>query len=225
MFIPFAFNNLSGVAKMTATTTATIVSVGTPIVSQSTSSNSSSSNSCSLTAKYIVNGVQEMGTSAINSNINCSKAVGDTLTINYDPNHPSSWSSDTKTLGSFLNVFFFAGLLVTIVSFITFIIRLVSIIFGWKLLKGGRALAKSLPEGTNLATITEEIKQHFKGSVFGLTTPMFQSQTAVQPSVVQSTGVALPIIQPPSPMPLSQPAASVNPAPLPNPPTEPTKPS
>jgi len=208
MFVPLIVNNLTGLAKMTATTTATVVSVGDPVVSQSTSStsqNSSGSSSCSLTTQYIVNGIEQTGTSAISSSGNCSKAVGSTLTINYDPANPSAWASDTETIGWFVNIFFYIGLLAVILSFFTFIIRLFSIIFGWKLLKSGRALAKSLPEGTNLATIVEEIRQRFKGSIMGTAAPVFQPGNSAPTSAAQQ-------------------APPIDPEPQPNPPTKPTNP-
>ena len=60
------------------------------------------------------------------------------------------------------------GAIVAVTSLVTFAIRLLSIIFGWKLLKSGRALAKTLPAGTDLSTIKNEIKQNFAKSVFGM---------------------------------------------------------
>lgn len=67
-----------------------------------------------------------------------------------------------------MKIFPFAGDFIAVVSLFTFTVRLFSIIFGWKLLKNGRALAKTLPAGTDLATIQNEIRQNFAKTVFGM---------------------------------------------------------
>lgn len=172
MFVPSFFNSVTGINKMTATTSATVAAVGAPVVSRSSNqnssntSNSSNSSACSLTAKYTVDGKDYTKQSAASSSSNCSMSQGQAFTINYDPQNPGSWASDVKTLGLVMSLFFWAGLVVVLTSIVTFFIRLLSIIYGWKILKSGRALAATLPAGTDLNTMINEIKQHFTGSLF-----------------------------------------------------------
>ena len=165
---PTFFGNLSGINKMTATTNATVVSVGQPQVSTSSSANSThTSSSCSATVRYSVNGKQYVQTSSVSSSSMCSYTPGGVVQINYNPNNPGQWASDVKTIHTILKLFFWAGLVVVLSSLVTFFIRLFSIIFGWKLLKNGRSLAKTLPPGTDLTTAIDQIKHEFKTSLFG----------------------------------------------------------
>ena len=165
MFIPTFFGSISGINDMTATTSATVVSVGQASYTRNT--NGSNSAACPLTVSYSVNGQEYTKPSSMSSSNYCSLTAGQTITINYNPANPGSWIYGAKTINSFLQIFFWAGLLVVISSIITFFIRLFSIIFGWKLLKDGRKNAASLPAGTNLQTMINEIKQNFTASIFG----------------------------------------------------------
>lgn len=165
MFIPTFFGNVTGINQMTATTSATVVSVGQATYTRN--NNGSSSASCSLTVSYSVNGQQYSNPSSISSGNYCSLSQGQVITVNYNPASPGSWVYGAKTISNILQIFFWAGLLVIISSIITFFIRLFSIIFGWKLLRDGRKNAANLPPGTNLQTMIEEIKRNFTSSVFG----------------------------------------------------------
>ena len=165
LFVPVFIGNISGINSMTATTSATVVSVGIP--SPTTSSNANGGTACSLTVSYSVNGTQYTKPSALNSSSNCALTQGQVITINYNPANPGSWAYGTKTIGMFLWIFFGVGILIIIASAITFVIRLLSIIFGWKILKDGRKNAAALPADTNFQTMVEEIKKNFVGSVFG----------------------------------------------------------
>ncbi|HET7320484.1 MAG TPA: DUF3592 domain-containing protein, partial [Candidatus Saccharimonadales bacterium] len=169
MLAPTFFGNVTGINKLTATTNATIVSVGQPQVSQTRNSNgtTSTSSSCSATAKYTVNGKTYTQQSSMSSSGMCGFTVGATIPINYDPANPGNWGSDIKTVKTIFKVFFWAGLAVVVSSIVTFLIRLASIIFGWKLLKNGRALAKTLPPGTDLSGTIKQIEHEFKTSLFG----------------------------------------------------------
>ncbi len=159
--------NLFGINKLTATTTATVVSVSQP-TSTTSSDNSSSDVSCTPQAKYTVNGNEYTQTSSMGSSSACSLTSGQTISINYDPNSPGAWAYDLNALKTVLQIFPVVGAIIVITSLVTFVIRLVSIIFGWKLLKSGRALAKTLPAGTDLSTIINEVRQNFAKSVFGI---------------------------------------------------------
>jgi hypothetical protein len=146
---------------MTATTNAVVVSMTTE---RSTSQNSGTA--CSLIVRYTVAGKEYTQPSSISSGGNCALSAGQTIPINYNPQNPGSWVYNLKSITMFLSIFFWAGLLFAVTSFITFIIRLLSIIYGWKLLQQGRTLAKSLPQGVSLGGLIEEIKQNFTGVVF-----------------------------------------------------------
>jgi len=165
MFIPTIFGGITGINSMTATTSATVVSVGAPNYTRS--SNGSSSAACPLTVTYSVNGQAYTNQSSISSGNYCSLSQGQVLTVNYNPAQPGAWVYGAKTISNILQIFFWAGLLVLISSVITFFIRLFSIIFGWKLLRDGRKNAAALPPGTNLQTMIAEIKQNFTSSIFG----------------------------------------------------------
>lgn len=162
MFVPGFFGNITGANNMTATTNATVVSM-TPLESTS----SRSGNPCSLNVQYTVAGKVYTQPSSMSSSDNCTLTAGQTIAISYNPHNPGAWAYNLKSSSMSLGLFFWGGLLVTITSFVTFIIRLLSIIFGWKLLQSGRALAKTLPQGVSLGTLIQEIKQNFTGSIFG----------------------------------------------------------
>lgn len=172
-----------GINKMTATTTATVVGVSQPTYTN-TGNNNNSSGSCTPTAKYTVNGKEYSQTSSSGSSSACSLTQGQTININYDPNNPGRWAYDLNTVKTVLKIFPIVGAIVAITSLVTFGIRLLSIIFGWKLLKNGRALAKTLPPGTDLSTIKNEIRQNFAKSVFGM--GGFNQTPTPQPAVAQT---------------------------------------
>jgi len=176
MFVPTFFGNLSGINDMTATTTATVVSVGQ--ASYTRDSNGTRNALCPMTIKYSVNGKEYTSGSSMQSSDYCSFSEGQNITINYNPNNPESWIYGSKEIGFLLQTFFWVGLLVLISSIITFLIRLFSIIFGWKLLKDGRKNAKNLPPETNLQTMIDEIKQNFTASIFG-----FGNATGYMPEI------------------------------------------
>jgi len=165
MFIPSFFGNISGINDMTATTSATVVSVGQ--ANYTRNSNGGSSDSCPMTATFSVDGKEYTNQSSMSSSEYCSFSPGQVITINYNPNNPGAWVYGAKTVNNLLQIFFWAGLLALISSIITFFIRLFSIIFGWKLLKDGRKNAANLPAGTNLQTMIDEIKRNFTASIFG----------------------------------------------------------
>lgn len=184
LFIPTIFGSLTGISKLTATTSATIVSVSQH---QTTSTNSNgtrqTTTSCSAVAKYTVNGIQYTRQSSFDSSSLCSLGQGDTTQIYYNPNNPGQWGTDVKTIGLFLKIFFFAGILVIISSLFLFIVRLLSIIFGWKILKSGRKLAKTLSPGTDLTTVIKQMENSFKTTLFGFESGgmMPQNPMAMQP--------------------------------------------
>ena len=165
MFMPTFLGNISGINNMTTTTSATVISVGP--VNYTRNSDGSSNTSCSLTANYSINGQEYTNRSSISSSSYCALSAGQTITINYNPANPGQWVYGAKTISSFLQIFFWAGLFVLISSIITFFIRLISIILGWNLLQDGRKNAANLPPGTNLQTMIEEIKRDFTSSLFG----------------------------------------------------------
>ena len=169
MFIPTIVGNVTDLNHMTASTSATVAAVG-PASYSASGTNHTQTASCPLTVSYSVNGQTYSSQSSFSSSGYCSLSTGQTITINYDPASPNSWIYGAQTIGLFVQIFFWAGLLVLISSIITFFIRLFSIIFGWKLLKDGRKNAASLPAGTNLQTMIDEVKKDFTASIFGFGT-------------------------------------------------------
>lgn len=188
-FVPTFVNNVSGVNKLTSTTSATVVSVGQPQVSSTTNSNGthSTSSTCSATVKYTVNGKEYTQAPIITGSDMCGFTPGRTVQINYDPNNPGAWATSVGSLKTFLSVFKWAGVFIIVMSFFTFLVRLASIIFGWKLLRSGRALAKTLPAGTDLSLAIKQIEHEFKTSLFGfgggLPTPVQSQPPVPQPTV------------------------------------------
>lgn len=214
------FGNLMGINKLTATTTATVVGVSQP--STTTDSDGSSSSSCTAQAKYMVDGKEYTQTASSGSSSACSLTAGQKIDINYDPNNPGAWAYDLATVKTVLKIFPIVGAIVAITSLFTFIIRLLSIIFGWKLLKSGRALAKTLPAGTDLSTMKNEIRQNFAQHLFSFgsgnvqpLTQQAQPQVAAQPPAVPQQ----PISTPPYTAPQTQPQPTVQPTETPKPPT------
>ena len=162
------FAGLFGLNNMTAVTTATVTNVIQPNTSYNTNSNSQPT--CTAQASYSVNGKEYLQTGLIGSSSICSLIAGQTIQINYDPNNPGSWGYEVETTKTILKIFPLVGIVILISSIITFIIRLLCIIFGWKLLKNGRTLAKALPPETNLSTIKNEVRQNFAKYLFGFGT-------------------------------------------------------
>lgn len=161
--------NIFGINRLTATTTAKVVSVSQPsITSSDPNSNNNSGGSCFVQATYTVDDKEYTQTASSGSSSACALTVGQEISINYDPNNPGSWAYDLATVKTVLMAFPLVGAFVVLTSLFTFAVRLVSIIFGWKLVRNGRALAKTLPAGTDLSTIKNEIKQNFAKSVFGM---------------------------------------------------------
>ena len=169
IFAPVLFK-FTPQAKMTAKTTGTIVSVSQPQVQTTTNSKGqqSTSSSCTVVAKYVVDGKTYSVQSASGSSSNCSLVAGDTVNVNYNPNNPGSWDSNLNTLKTVVKIFFWAGIAVTILSGIGFIVRLFVVWFGWRLIQRGRSIAKTLPNGGNLASMIENIKSEFKNNIFGV---------------------------------------------------------
>lgn len=201
---PTIFGNISGINKLTSTTNATVVSVGQPQQTTTTDSNGNkqTSSSCDAVASYTVNGQQFSKTSSYGSSSLCGLSTGQSIQINYNPNNPGQWGTEVKGISSLLKIFFYVGIFTVIVGIITFVIRLLSIIFGWKLLKSGRTLAKTLPPGTDLKTAINEIENSFKTSLFGFkggatvnqqglgVTPAIQNQ---QPMTTQPVAPTQPV--------------------------------
>lgn len=180
ILVPTFFNNISGIKDMTATTTATVVSVN------------NSESACSVTAKYFVNGTEYNQTSSSASSGNCSLTKGSTIQINYNPSSPGAWDTSTKSYNLIMTLFVILGVIAIISGIVTFIIRLLSIIFGWKLLQHGRKLAKELPEGTNIETVINEIKQEFSKTLFN-----FSGQTNIPSQTVQNLNTPMQQLQQP----------------------------
>lgn len=196
LFVPTIFGNITGINKMTATTTGTVVS-NSQQQSTITGTNGQrqTSTTCSATAKYTVNGKEYTQQSSMSSSGMCALATGQSVQVYYNPSQPTQWATDVKTVGNILKLFFWAGIVVIIVGIFTFCVRLLSIIFGWKLLRNGRALAKTLPSGTDLSTVVNEIKQEFSKHVFSfgsLAAPMPQAATATTVPSVPAAGPTAP---------------------------------
>lgn len=188
MFVPTLFGNITGANKMTAQTNAQVVSVGAP--QTTTDSDGDTSTTCGLTVKFTVDGKDYQGPASSNSSSNCNKQVGQNISIDYNPADPSQWMTDRQMMMSFLGIFFFVGLFILLTGVVTFFIRLLSIIFGWKLLMSGRRLAKTLPSGIDMGAMINDIKRDFTKIVFGFNdgapaTPV--AQPTAQPTQQQAT--------------------------------------
>jgi hypothetical protein len=170
-------SNMMGINKLTATTTATVVSVNQSTVKDT---DGNSSQSCTARARYTVGGKDYTQNAIGGSSSSCSLTPGQTIQINYDPNNPGAWGYDINTVKTVLKLFPLVGAIVAITSLFTFVIRLLSIIFGWKLLKSGRAQAKTLPAGTDISTMINEIRQNFAQHLFGLGSNTFQPKASTQ---------------------------------------------
>lgn len=168
MLVPTFANNITNVKNMTAMTSAEVVSIS---YASESGPDGTVSRSCSFMASYTVDGREYRRQSLMSSSSYCSLSEGQLIDINYDPSNPGSWIYDVKSFSMVLGIFFWIGLIFLVSSIVTFAIRLVSIVFGWKLLRAGRKNASNLPEGINLQAMIVEIKQNFIGSVFGFGRP------------------------------------------------------
>ncbi|MDL2363178.1 MAG: DUF3592 domain-containing protein [Patescibacteria group bacterium] len=191
LFVPVIFNSISGINKMTATTTATVVSI-----KQEPSTDGSSGSACSAVTKYSVDGKQYQQPSSYSSSALCGLAVGTDVPINYNPDKPGSWGYNVSGITNIVKIFPFAGALAIIGSLITFVIRLASIIFGYKLLMDGRKRAKTLPQGTDLSALIAQVRHEFQTNIFHqgnsmnpltqFTDPVPQATTPIVSSPVQA---------------------------------------
>lgn len=168
LFVPTFFGNVTGINQLTAKTQATVLSVNRQ---QSTSTdangNAQTNTTCTAFAKYTVNGKQYTQQSSFGSSDQCSLSAGQTTQISYNPNNPAKWGTGVDTIKKIMKFFPWVGIFIMLSGLVTFLIRLFSIIFGWKLLRSGRALAKTLPNGEGIGDKAKEIEQAFKKSVFG----------------------------------------------------------
>ncbi len=190
ILVPGFIGNVTNIKNMTETVPAVVVSVGDMVRSNSSSGDDIST--CSLAVHYTVDGQEYEKPSSMSASNYCSLSAGQTIVVNYDPNNPGSWGYGTKTVSTILNIFFWVGVFALISSIVTFFIRLFSIIFGWKLLRDGRKNAATLPSGTNLGTIINEIKQNFVSSIFAFggtqnSITSMLTQNTVSPTIQKQT--------------------------------------
>ena len=168
LFAPTLYNH-SAQAKMTSQTTGTVVSISAPVTNTTTDKNGThTTTTCTLVAKYNVGGKDYNGTTASGTNSNCSQVAGNTINLYYNPNNPTSIDTSIGTLKTVVKIFFWVGVVIIITGTISFLFRLFAIWFGWKLFRRGRSIAKTLPNGGNLASMISSIKDEFKKNVFNV---------------------------------------------------------
>lgn len=219
LFFGGLFFNLLGAQNLTADATGQITAIGAPQTHTDTDSdgNKSTSTTCSMTVQYTVSGKEYTRPTKSESSGNCNTAVGNSIAIKYDPANPNDFdtASTVNTINTIKKFTPFIGLFVLLSSGVVFTIRLLSIIFGWKLLKTGRAMAKTLPAGTDLSTVKNEIRQNFAQHLFSF------GSGNVQPPVQQAQpqAAAQPTSVPPTTAPQPQPQTTVQPTEPPKPPT------
>ena len=169
LFAPALYSH-SAQAKMTATTTGTVVAVSQPQINSTTDSNgkTTTTSTCSLSAKYTVSGQEYTQTSYSSSSSNCSLIANSAVTVNYNPSNPGSWDTNVKELKGVMKYVQWGGIFLIVISSIGFLFRLFTIWFGWRLLQRGRKLAKTLPDGGKLASMIKKIREEFSKNVFGV---------------------------------------------------------
>lgn len=155
-----------GTKYLTAETNATVVSVSQSSSSSTNNNQNSGSGSCNAVAQYSVDGKQYSTQSSYGSSSLCSLSQGESINIKYNPEKPDAWGYDVDTINKVFSFLPWIGLIIFLISGFTFVIRLLSIIYGWKLLKSGRKLAKTLPEGTELNSMVDEVKKTFSSGIF-----------------------------------------------------------
>lgn len=190
IFIPTFFFLASDVNKLTATTTAMI----TKVTPSSADTGTDGGETCTAIAKYSVNGREYTQQSSMGSSALCALSPNSTAEIKYNPDQPGAWGYDVESVMWFLRIFQIAGAFAFITSLFTFIVRLLSIYFGWKLLQNGRKLAKELPPGTNIDTIKNEVKQNFTQQLFNFSgiAPQVQPTPPASPTAPVSPPPATP---------------------------------
>jgi hypothetical protein len=170
LFFGGIFFNLFGTQKLTADATGQITAIGTPQTQTNTDSNGnkSTSTTCSMAVQYTVNGKAYTQATKTESSGNCSAVVGNSIDIKYNPANPTDFdiASTVKTINTVKKFVPLIGLFILLASGITFTIRLLSIIFGWKILRHGQKLAKTLPNGGSIGSQISQIRQEFKKTFF-----------------------------------------------------------
>lgn len=170
LFFGGFFFNLFGTQNLTADAKGQITAIGTPQTHTDTDSdgNKSTSTTCSMTVQYTVNGKGYTRPTKSESSGNCNAIVGNSIDIRYNPANPTDFdtASTVKTINTIKKFVPLVGLFIVLVSGFTFTIRLLSIIFGWKILRHGQKLAKTLPNGGDLGSQISQIRQEFKKTFF-----------------------------------------------------------
>jgi hypothetical protein len=171
-FIVFGnlFFNLFGTQVLTADATGQITKIGAPQSHTDTDSdgNKSTSTTCGMTVTYTVDGKPYTRSTKTESGGNCNEAVGSNVAIKYNPTNPNDFdtASTVDTINTIKKFSPLIGIFILLVSLVTFIIRLLSIIFGWKILRHGRNLARTLPGGGDIGAQISQIRQEFKKTFF-----------------------------------------------------------
>lgn len=170
IFFGGALFGLFGTQKLTADATGQIIAIGAPQTHTNTDSNgnNSTSTTCSMTIQYTVNGTAYTQATKSESSSNCNAIVGSSIGIKYNPANPKDFETagTVNTINTVKKFSPLIGLFVLLASGVTFTIRLLSIIFGWKILRHGQELAKTLPNGGGLGSQISQLRQEFKKTIF-----------------------------------------------------------
>lgn len=162
--------NFTGTQSLTADANGQVVSIGPPNVDTSTDSdgNTSTSTTCSMSVAYTVGATDYEQSTKSQSSDNCRETVGSSISIKYNPDKPGEFdtAATVSTVNNIKKIMPIVGLLLALTSLITFCIRLLSIIFGWKILRHGRNLAKTLPNGEGIGSQISQIREEFKKTFF-----------------------------------------------------------
>ena len=117
------------------------------------------SETCSMRARFVVDGTTYVARSTGQSSTNCDHAPGDTVTVLYSSANPARSTTDEPMLNIFAWVFGGVGVLVAVGGLFTTVVRAASIVFGITLWRSGSRMMRENPRTADDAGVVEQARQ------------------------------------------------------------------
>ncbi|GGD13006.1 DUF2510 domain-containing protein [Nocardioides daphniae] len=123
---------------------------------------------CSLEAEFWVDERPYKASTPHSSSGLCSENVGRTIDVRYEASNPANADIDDATFAWLTLIFAAAGAVVALPSLIGFAYSCAAILFGWRLVRTGRAMAAANPPTTTDTGIVAAVKDKFTETVLAL---------------------------------------------------------
>ena len=117
------------------------------------------SETCSMRARFVVDGTTYTAHSTGQSSTNCDHAPGDTVTVLYSSANPARSTTEEPVLNIFAWVFGGVGVLVAVGGLFTTVVRAASIVFGITLWRSGSKMIRENPRAADDVGVVEQARQ------------------------------------------------------------------